>query len=128
MNHHANGYDEGDETVILSSGWGPKQLKALKSSSNTDTPPVGSLKLSAFGDYTAMPRTALWEHRSPASDPLCCYGKLTLHYSWETPAVKAWLACAVHLPCLEPCSSTRGAERRAARVPVLLCWVGISLV
>ena len=51
MLHQANAYEEGDELVVWSSGWGPEQLAGRQ------------LRISNFGDNSALPYTLLWEHR-----------------------------------------------------------------
>ena len=59
MLHHANAHDEGEETVVLSSGWGPAQMQALQRGSGM----IRNLKLVHYGDFSALPYTALWRHR-----------------------------------------------------------------
>ena len=61
MVHHANAYDEGEEVVIISSGWGPAQARELLE--GKDNASVPNIKLSALGSPEHTPRTSLWEHR-----------------------------------------------------------------
>lgn len=64
MLHNANAWDEGTETVVWNTGWGPKQLSSLRNDSHQ----IGRLKLAHFGDYAAMPCMSLWQHRYPTAD------------------------------------------------------------
>lgn len=57
--HHANAFEDGEETEVWSSGWGPEALKRLASGAGM----LGSWKVILEGDFTGIPFTALWKHR-----------------------------------------------------------------
>ncbi|KAK9823367.1 hypothetical protein WJX72_002263 [[Myrmecia] bisecta] len=60
--HHANGYDDGDEVVVWSSGWGPDVIKKLAAKANGGGM-LGSWKVVMQGDFSDIPVTRLWRHR-----------------------------------------------------------------
>jgi all-trans-8'-apo-beta-carotenal 15,15'-oxygenase len=76
--HHANGFEDGDEVVVWSSGWGPPAVRKLIAKAKAkhkvfdplqvfDRDP-GSGILGAWdevmtGDFSSVPHTQLWEHR-----------------------------------------------------------------
>ncbi|KAK9837122.1 hypothetical protein WJX81_004609 [Elliptochloris bilobata] len=57
--HHANAFEEGDDTIVWSSGWGPEALKTLASGSGM----LGSWKVLMKGDFSGIPFTSFWRHR-----------------------------------------------------------------
>lgn len=59
--HHANGFDEGDETVVWSSGWAPSVVKLLAAGAGGGI--FGSWGDIFKGDMSGVPVTCLWEHR-----------------------------------------------------------------
>ncbi|BDA50633.1 Apocarotenoid-15,15'-oxygenase [Coccomyxa sp. Obi] len=63
--HHANGFEDGDEIEVWSSGWGPEALAKLKEQErvNGESGMLGSWKVVLAGDFTGIPFTTLWRHR-----------------------------------------------------------------
>ena len=57
--HHANAFEDGDETVVWSSGWAPDSLLALQKGQGM----LGSWKQVMAGDWSSIPYTSLLEHR-----------------------------------------------------------------
>lgn len=57
--HHANAYEEGDDVVVWSSGWGPQGLAALSKGSGM----LGSWREVLQGSFDDIPLTSLWQHR-----------------------------------------------------------------
>ena len=59
MLHHANAFEDGNETVVWSSGWGPLEIDMLQEGAGF----LDNLKIVHYGDFNALPYTPLWEHR-----------------------------------------------------------------
>ena len=57
--HHANAYEEGDETVVWSSGWGPEALSKLEHGAGM----LGSWRAVLRGDFSGIPFTSMLQHR-----------------------------------------------------------------
>ena len=56
--HFANAYEEGDEVVLLTIGWGPELVREAASKAS-----VGVFGSFSTGDYQLVPVTNLFSHR-----------------------------------------------------------------
>ena len=94
--HHANAYEEGDEVVVWSSGWGPEALQALAAGSGM----LGSWKVVLQGDFDDIPLTSIWRHRcaGPIRSIPCGRDLHACQESFPAPgclrgAETSWLLC-----------------------------------
>ena len=62
MIHQANAYEEGEEVVLLAIGWGPEIVRQ-----SAVMPGSGVFGTFKGGEYTSVPVTSLWSHRSAAA-------------------------------------------------------------
>jgi carotenoid cleavage dioxygenase-like enzyme len=79
--HHANAFDEGDETVLWSSAWGPdhvaRMVERRKQLGYDDQNGIlGAWDDILQGDYTDVPVTSLFEHRINRKTGACSISAL----------------------------------------------------